>query len=99
MLSGSARPILRGEGDDAGAQRLGQHEPVAGLRGRIGGNPPGIDQAGDGEARLDLVLLDAMAADDRHAGLGHFVQPAAEDLPQDFIREACPRETPRSRGR
>ena len=47
----------------------------------------GSTSAGDGEARLDLVVLDAMAADDGHAGLGHFVQSAAEDLAEDLVGE------------
>ena len=77
---------------------LVKHEPVARLCGGVGDDPPRIDQARDREARLDLVVLDAVPADDRHAGLGHLVQAAAEDLAAGPRRELVARETRRSRG-
>ena len=89
---------LRGEGHDARAQRLGQDQAIARPGAGVGDDPVGMDQSGDGEAGLDLVVVDAVAADDGHAGLGHFVHAAAENLLQDLVRQRCAAESRRSKG-
>ncbi len=43
-----------------------------------------MDDASHGESILRLVVLDAVAADQKDAGLPHLVQAAPEDLAEDF---------------
>ncbi len=79
---------LGGKGDDSRTERLGQDEDVAGAGLVVGDEPRGVDQAGDGEAELDLLVLDAVAAEQNRAGFGQGVDAALHHLVQDAVREA-----------
>ena len=72
--------LLRGGGDEAGAERLGQDEHVAGLRGGVRQDAVGVDGAGDREAELDLGVANGVAADDGAAGRGAALRAAGDDL-------------------
>ena len=60
-----------------------------GWRAGDGEDSPGMDRSRDGEAGLDFLVLDAVPADDGDAGLGHFVQPAAEDVAKNVAGKAA----------
>ena len=62
----SAADLLT-ERQHTGAQRLGQDQGVAGLWFVQRGGGGGIDQARDGKAQFDLVILDAVTADEGNA--------------------------------
>ena len=79
-------PDLLAKCQDAGAQRLGQHQHVAGLRLFQRGGDLGIDQAGDGKAEFDLVILDAVPADERDASLFKNVHRAGQHLIHHLAR-------------
>ena len=66
-LSGDALPLLEGGGDDAGAERLGQDQRVADLDADVAENLVRMDHAGDRHAELDLLVDNAVAADDHRA--------------------------------
>ena len=67
---GSSTPRLTRGRDRARAERLGQHERVAGPAAGVGQHLVGSDDPGHGEAVLGLGVVDRMAADNRHPGLG-----------------------------
>ena len=60
---------LRGGRDEAGAERLGQDQDIAGTSARIGEHPGRIDEPGHRQAVLRFPVLDRMAAADHGAGL------------------------------
>jgi len=76
---------LSGEGHDAGAQRLGEDQHVARARRRIRDDVVLVDESRDGEARLHLRVVDAVAADDGATGLFHLVDAAAEDFEHGLV--------------
>src|ERR1051325_250629 len=71
---------LGGRGYDAGAERLGENEDIAGLGGGVGDDLLGMDQARNRVAELDFRIADRVAADDDGAGLGKAFGPAALDV-------------------
>ena len=71
---------LDGRADDTGAERLGEHQPVAGLRAGVGKDAIRVDGAGHRVAEFDLAILHGVAAEQRHARFAQLVEPAAEDL-------------------
>ena len=62
-------PDLAAKRQHPGAERLGQDQRVAGLGFVQRGGHGGIDQAGDGEAEFNFLILDAVPADEGDAGL------------------------------
>ena len=66
--------------DDAGAERLGEHEDVADLRAGVAPDAVGMHEPGDGEAVERLGGRDRVPAEDRRAGRDRDVGPAAQDL-------------------
>ena len=79
---GRAAELQRGR-DDAGANRLGQEQRVAGHGPRIRQHARRMDLAGHRVAELDLRVLDRVSAEQRDAGLGQLVETAGEDPLQD----------------
>src|SRR5687767_4640346 len=75
-LQGRARHLLArlaeldARGDDARADRLGQDERVARARAAVGDDARGVNRPRHGVAEHDLLVVDAVAADERHAVLG-----------------------------
>ncbi len=77
---------LGGERHDARPQRLGENEAIARPSPGVGHDPLGMHQSGDGEAGLDLPIVDAVSADNGHARLGHLIDAAAKNLVQSLFR-------------
>ena len=75
-------PALAGGHHRARAQRLGQHQRVAGAAARVGDHAVRVHGAGDGQAVLGLGVVDRVPADDLGAGGAHDVEPAAQHLAQ-----------------
>jgi len=71
---------LGGSGDAAGAQRLGQDQPVAGARAAFSQQPVGGSQPHHRQANLRLFVLDRMPASDDRARLAHLLGQADHDL-------------------
>ncbi len=80
---GAGDAAFDGGGDDAGAQRFGEDERVAGERAGVGEDARGVDRAGDGVAELDVFFVDGVAADQGAAGFVDFFGAAAENLFED----------------
>lgn len=87
-----ARPALAGGDDRTDAERLGEHEHVAGARARVGDELVGMDDAGDRKAVLGLGIVDRVPTDDRDAGAGRHLGAAAKDLAQDVDAKVLQRE-------
>ena len=68
--------------DHAVAERLGQHERVAGARADVGEDTIGVHHAGDREAVLRLGVLDRVPAGEAGARLGHLLGAAAQHVAQ-----------------
>ena len=68
--------LLDGGADDAGAEPLGENQPIAGARARVGPDAIGIDGAGDGVAELHFGVAHRVAAEQRDAGLAQLVVAA-----------------------
>src|SRR5581483_8760030 len=85
-LLGTVVRLGRGR-DEAGPQRLGQHQLVAGLRRRVGPDLLRVDDAGDGHAELDLSVAHRVSANDEAARLHAAIGPAAEDLAEPVQAE------------
>ena len=73
---------LDGGGGDADAERLGQHEDVAGAESGVGEDPVGMDLAHHRHAVLRLGIVDGVAAGHDEAGLGGYGGTALEHLGQ-----------------
>ncbi|OQB40078.1 MAG: hypothetical protein BWY09_00874 [Candidatus Hydrogenedentes bacterium ADurb.Bin179] len=91
---------LRGEGDDACAERFGQYQQVARLR-PIAKNGPAFarykirrdfNQSRDGKAKLDFLVIDAVAADKCAVRLVQFVHAAPQDRLEDRVVQGFNRE-------
>ena len=78
---------LAGEAQRARADGLGQDEQVAGPGLAVHGHLAGIDDAGHGEAELDLAVLDAVAAEEGDAGFAELVDAALEHPVHDARAE------------
>ena len=63
--------------------RLVKTRASPGARAGIGLDALGVNGAGDGVAELDLVVGDAVAAEDGAAGFVHLLRAAFEDLLPD----------------
>ena len=75
------RPLkLAGGGEDAGAERLGQQQGVAGARAGVRQHARGIDHSGHRVAELDLGVAARYGRRARDPGLGQLVVAATEDL-------------------
>ena len=74
--------------DDAGAERFGEEEDVARLRAGVRQHARRIDRAGHGISELDFLIPDRMTAEQRHARLAQFVEPAAENRADRAMIEA-----------
>ncbi len=70
-----AQAGLESGGDGAGADRLGQIEQIAGAGAGVGDHIFGMNQAGDCQAVLELVVADRVAADDQGAASAHLSWP------------------------
>lgn len=68
-----------GGGDDAGADRFGEIEEVAGSGAGVGGDVVGMDEAGDGESVEWFGIFDGVSAGEDAASLGDLVGAPAED--------------------
>ena len=64
---------------DAGAERLGQHEGVAGPGPALGEDAVGVDEALHGEPEDRLLRADGVAAGDHTAGVGHDLGGGGQD--------------------
>jgi hypothetical protein len=86
-------PLERGR-DGAHAERLRQEQRVALLRTGVAPEPFGVDDAGDGQAVLDLLVLDRVAACERGASLLDLLEAACEHLAEqvDVERRRPPDE-------
>ena len=97
-----ARPFLDRGPDDAGAEPLGEDQPIAGARAGVGPDAIGIDRAGHGIAELHLGIAYRVAAEQRDAGFAQLVVAAQEDLldgvgVEDLVGK--PRDRQRRHGR
>src|SRR6185437_4014510 len=68
--------------NEAGAQRLGQHELVAGSRQSVRQNVLRMDDAGHSVAELDFGIADSVAAENDDAGRLAALRAATEDFAQ-----------------
>ena len=71
----------------ADAERLGQADRQARLRGVVAQQPGRVGDAGDGHAVLGLRVVDALPAGEVHLRLAGDVHPAAQDLGQQLHRQ------------
>ena len=71
---------LEGVDQDAGAERLGEQQPVAGTGAGVGEQALRVGLADHREAELELGVAHRMAAEERRAGLDQRLGGAAEDL-------------------
>ena len=65
--------------DDAGAERFGDEQHIAGLGAGVRGHARRIHGAGHGVAELDLLILHGVTAEQRHSGLAQLVEAAAKN--------------------
>jgi hypothetical protein len=79
---------FEGGGEDAGAERLGQHQRIARSGADGAHHLCRVDQAGDRQADLWLIVVDGVAADDNGAGFLDLFDAATQDLDQDGAVEA-----------
>ena len=77
-------PLLQPSRDHACAERLGEQQRVARLRAHIAPDTPRINQPGHSVSELHIVVADGVPADHGAARLGHFGQPAAKNLFENF---------------
>ena len=82
---GARLVVLARRCDDAGAERLGEEQPVAGTEPALDEDPIGMDPSRHAESVLRLVVHDRVATGDDPAGLGDLVGAAAEDLGDDRL--------------
>ena len=78
---------LDARGDDAGAERFREHEPIAGPRAGIRDHARRRDEAGHGEAVNRLGIANGVAADERAAGAFRHRRAAAQDRGDDLRRD------------
>ena len=80
-------PNLAAKRQHTRAQRLGEDQRVAGIWffQRVGHG--GIDHARDGKTKFDFIILDAVSADERDAGLLENLHRAVEHLKNNFARQ------------
>ena len=71
--------IAGGGEDDSGAERLRQHERIAGLRAGLRDHLLRMHGAGDGEAVLRLGVVEGVTAGDHAARFRDLVRAALED--------------------
>ena len=76
-------------GDDADAERLGQHEHVARLRADVLEDVLRVDEAGDAQTVFRLVVLNGVPAGDDAAGLHGLVVPALQNGADGIERKAA----------
>ena len=76
-------------GDDADAERLGQHEHVARLRADVLEDVLRVDEAGDAQTVFRLVVLNGVSAGDDAAGLHGLVVPALQNGADGIERKAA----------
>ncbi len=88
----SIRSRLRAVVRTPGAERLRQHEHVAGTCAGVRHDALRVYRSGDGEAVLRLVVFHGVAAEDRHAGLGGDRRAAFDDPREDLGAELFDRE-------
>ena len=86
--SSLARSFFSGGRDDSGADRLCEYEEVARLGARVGDLPSRLDQPGNGEPVLGLVVVDRVAADYEHARFSGLVGAALQHLAQYVCGQA-----------
>ncbi len=79
--------VLGGGADDAQADRLGEHEDIAGPSAAVGENARGMNRADNREAEDRFFAFDRVPADDGDAGLRRFVRGALENLGQHRRRQ------------
>ena len=79
---------LVGRGEHAGAEGLGEHEGVPHPRAGVGEHAVELDEAGDGQAELGLVIVDGVAARHDDAGLAALVGATGEDLASHLEAQA-----------
>jgi gamma-glutamyl hercynylcysteine S-oxide synthase len=80
-------PSLGRSRDDAGSDRFGENQPVAGPQSAVTKQPVGVRLSHHRQAKLRLRVVDGMAAHDNEAAFsGHFSR-AVDDLCQNFLRQ------------
>ena len=80
---GRGRNLMLDRGrDDAGAQRLGQHQAVARPASPIAPHPLGMDRTGHGKAVFWLPVVDAVAAQNIDARFADLVEATAQNVGQ-----------------
>ncbi len=89
---GVAEPALQRGGDGPDAQRLGQHQHVAGAGARVGQDRVRMDDAGDRHSKFGLRVLNRVTAKDRHASLLRNRAGAPQDFQQHVLAEVIQRE-------
>src|ERR1035437_8615112 len=80
-------PNLAAKRQHTRAQRLGEDQRVAGVWFFQRGGHGGIDHARDGKTKFDFIILDAVSADERDAGLLENLHRAVEHLKNNFARQ------------
>jgi len=76
---------LGGAGQHAAADRLGEHERVAGPGGGVGQDAIGMHAARDGQPVFDLRVAHAVSAGNHRAGLVHDVGAPAQDVRKPVV--------------
>ena len=82
---------LHGSRDHTEADRLGQHEVVAGLGAGVGEDAVGMHGADDRKAVFRLGVVDRVAAGDERTGGAHDVGPAVENPSEQLERQVLTR--------
>ena len=88
-LHGRVDPLLLGDAfldrrrNYARAQRLGEQQPVAGLRALIGQHALGMNHSRDRISEFRFFIADAVAADHGASGLDHLRQAAGQNALQN----------------
>ena len=77
--------LLAGRRDHAGPNRLSQYEGVSHPSALGGDLLTWLDDAGDGQAILRLVVVHGMPSHDQHARLKSFVRTASEHAHKDVL--------------
>ena len=79
--------LVRG-GENARAERLREHQGIALARGPVGEHAVEVDEPGDGQAELGLVVVDGVAARHDNARLAALVRAARQNLARDLEAQA-----------
>ena len=89
---------FEGRTDCAAAQGFGQHQNIAGLGASLGKESLRVNQTGDGQPVLWLVVGDGMAPGNHRSGLDDLFRAAPQDL-ADYLRGHVGRKSAHVQGK